>query len=264
MGKKENLPVPEGFFQDIGKDIVLSDSEKKELAKFQDEGMKEEMRGLPVEYPRIKILHVGAAQFQFPDESTAKGFLGVIIHSEASRVWWPWAFGEGPADDDRVPKCFSRDLINPDPSCTQRQSDSCSNCPQNAWGSDPKGGRGKACREVRRLFVLPEGRMTPHWMGITPANLKPLSKYFSVVRDSGVARPQMIVTRFSLLNVKNKENITYSELSLSKGDPLPAGTVYNVIQLKEAIESMLESASPMTEDEYLEKDPPAKDPPKQK
>jgi hypothetical protein len=31
----------------------------------------------------------------------------------------------------------------------------CATCPLSAWGSDPKGGRGKACKETRRLVVLP-------------------------------------------------------------------------------------------------------------
>lgn len=32
---------------------------------------------------------------------------------------------------------------------------SCDGCAMNAWGSDPKGGRGKACKETRRLVLLP-------------------------------------------------------------------------------------------------------------
>jgi hypothetical protein len=32
---------------------------------------------------------------------------------------------------------------------------SCSGCKYNDWGSDPKGGRGKACKETRRLVLIP-------------------------------------------------------------------------------------------------------------
>lgn len=31
----------------------------------------------------------------------------------------------------------------------------CFGCPKNAWGSDPRGGRGKACSQVRRLVLIP-------------------------------------------------------------------------------------------------------------
>lgn len=34
------------------------------------------------------------------------------------------------------------------------QSDSCSGCPRNEWGSDLKGGRGKACKNSRKLAII--------------------------------------------------------------------------------------------------------------
>jgi hypothetical protein len=35
------------------------------------------------------------------------------------------------------------------------QHESCDGCPQNEWGSSPTGGRGKACKQTRRLILLP-------------------------------------------------------------------------------------------------------------
>lgn len=35
----------------------------------------------------------------------------------------------------------------------------CDKCPLMEWGSDPKGGRGKACKETRRLVVMPANAM---------------------------------------------------------------------------------------------------------
>ena len=32
---------------------------------------------------------------------------------------------------------------------------SCAGCPKGAWGSDPRGGRGKACSQIRRLVLAP-------------------------------------------------------------------------------------------------------------
>ncbi len=34
------------------------------------------------------------------------------------------------------------------------QSDSCAGCPRNEWGSDLKGGRGKACKNSRKLAII--------------------------------------------------------------------------------------------------------------
>jgi hypothetical protein len=33
----------------------------------------------------------------------------------------------------------------------------CAGCPKNEWGSSPKGGRGKACTNSRRLWLIPAG-----------------------------------------------------------------------------------------------------------
>jgi hypothetical protein len=41
------------------------------------------------------------------------------------------------------------------PGFAERQERSCGNCPLNQWESDPKGGKGKACKETRRLVIVP-------------------------------------------------------------------------------------------------------------
>ncbi len=61
-------------------------------------------------------------------------------------------------DDPQPPGCFAvakrkEDLAPPD-SAPAPQADSCKECPRNEWGSDPKGGRGKACRNGVKLAIL--------------------------------------------------------------------------------------------------------------
>lgn len=46
--------------------------------------------------------------------------------------------------------------MGPDPDLvTEAQATSCNDCPKFEWGTDPNGGRGKACKEKRRLALLP-------------------------------------------------------------------------------------------------------------
>lgn len=56
------------------------------------------------------------------------------------------------------PVCFAfgRELteMKPHASATNKQHTTCHGCPQNAWGSGDKG-RGKACKNVNRLAVIP-------------------------------------------------------------------------------------------------------------
>lgn len=56
------------------------------------------------------------------------------------------------------PVCFAfaekDEDLKPHPDAAQPQAASCAECPKNAWGSDPGGGKGKACKNVRRLAMI--------------------------------------------------------------------------------------------------------------
>src|SRR5690606_5182325 len=58
-----------------------------------------------------------------------------------------------------APQCraLSYGGVDRDPSekSEERQSDLCDTCPKNEWGSDRNGGRGKDCKNSRRLAVIP-------------------------------------------------------------------------------------------------------------
>ena len=59
-----------------------------------------------------------------------------------------FAFGK-PIPDGNVPPMVPHD------DAESQQHEECEGCPMDAWGSDPGGGRRKACKEIRRLAVLP-------------------------------------------------------------------------------------------------------------
>ncbi len=68
---------------------------------------------------------------------------------------------EGKFDPNNLssPICFAYsengEDMAPHPASSQPQSESCDACPHNKWGSDPDGGRGKACKNGRSLAVIP-------------------------------------------------------------------------------------------------------------
>jgi len=57
------------------------------------------------------------------------------------------------------PKCFAIATaatgMAPSDASEGKQHTTCEGCPQNEWGSSANGGKGKACRETRRLLILP-------------------------------------------------------------------------------------------------------------
>lgn len=69
-----------------------------------------------------------------------------------SKTWYEGGWDE---NNSNPPDCASANGVFPDAGVAKKQSNVCATCPKNAWGSDPKGGRGKACQDHRRLAVVP-------------------------------------------------------------------------------------------------------------
>ena len=229
----------------------LTPEQEKEIQALRNEEMKE-AQGLPITHPRIKILHGGAGLFQYENsEETTKKFNALLVLVDPSRVYWAEAMGSG--DGKKQPDCYSRDLLIPDPQIKEPQSSKCTGCPHNEWGSEVKDdgsqGRGKACKEIRRLFFIPEGHLTPHWMSIPPSSLRPLSKFMTMIRDRGFKKPQEVVVRFSLINKDDGGGNAYSELALDVGEKVSDRALYMISTFKKEIEGVLTIAAPVTKEQ---------------
>lgn len=254
------------FFEEIAGDLTpLSEADQKAIADFRKEGMKEEAKGLPILAPRIDILHQGAAAFKFREETEdrqlQKTFQGILLHVDPQRAWWESGIGEGGKDgkaagaSGQVPDCYSRDLIVPDPASVKQQAARCDQCPHNQFGSDRKGGRGKDCKEARRVFLMVEGKLDPHVMTVPATSLKSLKKYFTFIAERSLGRPQCVLTKFSLATVANKEGTEYSELVLTFVKPLDERVVFLALQAKRGLEDMLKTAVPITRGDYVPDEP---------
>jgi hypothetical protein len=79
----------------------------------------------------------------------------VVIHSIFENQLYK---GRYDANNPSTPICFAfsetEDDLKPHPDSPEPQAESCDVCPNNVWGSDPDGGRGKACKNVRRLALV--------------------------------------------------------------------------------------------------------------
>jgi hypothetical protein len=242
------------FFNAFGEGKSLTQADQAKLDAFEKEGMKQERFGLPLSYPVLKIVHQGNASFAYPEESglpPVREFVGVIVHIDPARVWWKKSFSE--SGGGAMPDCFSRDLLRPDPACEDPVSKTCAACPNNQWGSDvkPDGslGKGKACRETRRVFVIPSGHVVPYVMLLTPSNLKPLSKYLTSLGDAKVARPQMVATKFKSMNVPNADGVKYTEVAFEMVGKLSPASVLEILGFKQMIEGSVANAAPVTKEE---------------
>jgi hypothetical protein len=79
----------------------------------------------------------------------------VVIHSVFENQLYANKYNP---NDQQPPICYafgeSDEDLKPHKESAKPQAESCAVCPNNEWGSDPGGGRGKACKNVRRLAMI--------------------------------------------------------------------------------------------------------------
>lgn len=80
----------------------------------------------------------------------------VVMAASFRNVWYA-----GRYDPNNIvnPNCFALgeddDNLAPHPNVSEPVHPTCKGCPKNEWASDPNGGRGKACKQTRRLVLIP-------------------------------------------------------------------------------------------------------------
>lgn len=149
---------------------VTADSE------FTAEELAEDMEGLQLNFPRVKIPSGGSLQFEIPSDDPenpdySKTLEGIILFNHPNNAYWP----EGSEyDDNSNPLCSSVDGKNgigtPGGSCTA--------CAMNVFGSAAEG-RGKACKNMRVLYLLRSGEFMPLQVTLPPTSLKPFREFMN-------------------------------------------------------------------------------------
>lgn len=115
--------------------------------------------------PQIKILRE-TPMFELPDGTPVKELVGHILYWHNANQYYAKAFGEG---EQLPPDCFSSNGVAPDGG-EAMQDCTCKDCPFNQYGSAPDG-KGKACSNTIRLYVLLDGDVIPVLIKASPSSL---------------------------------------------------------------------------------------------
>lgn len=109
------------------------------------------------ERPSLSKISLKAGIISYGGQPVKDNALEVIILAAIYKN----VYYKGKYDPNNIvnPNCFAfsetdNDLA-PSDVVTSPVNAACDGCPNNEWGSDPSGGRGKACKEGRRLVLLP-------------------------------------------------------------------------------------------------------------
>lgn len=167
----------------------------------------EEMDGDMPDYPTIKIPAGGITSFEIPSDDPdnpemVKALTGVIVYHHKSNAWWD---GDGTPTEGQAPDCVSYD----GKTGTGAPGGDCATCPLNAFGSG-EGGKGKACKNTERLYLVTDGSILPFRITVSPASLKAYRQYKTnqVMKGRKVCD---VVTEISLKKVTNGAGQPYSE-----------------------------------------------------
>jgi hypothetical protein len=141
-----------------------------------------------------------------------------------------YAFSEGAAD------------LAPHPESPEPQAENCASCPKNAWGSDPAGGKGKACKNVRRLALIAADDLdkvdsAPVYLAKIPiTSVKNWATYASEVSNVLKRPPLGVKTIMAVVpNAKTQFQVEFSFNGKVEDD----GTIQSLLNRNEAVKPLL-------------------------
>lgn len=201
------------------------------------EAIAEEMDGLgSIPYDRVKIPSGGGAAFEIPTEdeenpTVATEIVGIILDHHPVNSRWKEAYN----GSEEKPLCSSYDGKQGVEVETGIISD-CADCPYNVFGSAADG-RGKACKNSHRVYVLREGNPVPLVLTLPPTSIKYLRDYIAKSIVLKGMRSYDVLTKITLKKEKSADGIAYSRACFTYVDKLAAGQAMLTKEMAETIKA---------------------------
>ena len=181
-------------------------------SKFSSAELADDMDGLQLSFQRAKIPGGGVLQFELPGEDPenpdyVKTLEGVSLFNHCANSYWP---AGSEYDDNTPPQCQSVDgkVGYGDPGGI------CEACDYNKFGSDPNGG-GKACKNMRVLYLLRSGEMMPIQLSLPPTSIRP---YTTFVNSAFLLRGRRVCSGLVQIGLRkgSSNGFTYSVATFKK------------------------------------------------
>ena len=156
---------------------------------------------------RAKVAAGGAKRFDLlicgeDTDASASSVVGVVFHHHLCNAY----FSED-GEKKSPPLCSSLDGVTG----TVRESGevrSCAECPYNEYGSSAKG-RGKACKNMIRLYLLTEGIPAPLVISLPPTSIEKWRNYRLSLLAVNHLKVDEVVTELTILKAENAKGDAY-------------------------------------------------------
>ena len=181
-----------------------------------------------------------------------KEISGVIIFTHRMNGYWPGSYGSGESGEDKIPVCSSMD------GKTGLWRDTgeirnCENCPMNQFGSadDGKGGqtKGKACKNMRRLYMMLDGDPNFYLLSVPPTSIKEVNRQLvKIMGSKGIPYTGLIVS-LKLERAVNSNGVAYSKVLIEKKGLLPPAASAQAKEMRRQIKEQYQNLA-ITLDDY--------------
>ncbi|MFZ5831263.1 MAG: hypothetical protein ACOY3P_14320 [Planctomycetota bacterium] len=187
------------------------------------------------DFNRVKVPTGGGTSWTLETvdgDVSLKHLDGIILYSTRRRAFWK---DQNPTASP--PDCASADMMQG----AGTPGGMCEVCPMNQYGS-AHNGVGKACKEVRLLFLLRSGQVLPNLISVPPGSLKNAKKYLLGLATAGIPY-HGAVTRLSLDKASNAQGVSYAKINFAKVSTLDAESHKAILALVRRMESTFKAAA---------------------
>lgn len=211
-----------------------------------------ELKGLAAPQPqRIKVPAGGGLVFEIPTDDpncpdTVKELRCIVLAHHPINRFYLRGMEDGDAQEGAAPDCMSYD----GESGTHRETGevmSCGTCDLNQFGSG-KNGKGKACSNRHRLYLMLENEPIPYILEVPPTSLKGLGTYlYNLIYRRGRGSPS-VVTKLTLKKAEGGSGVKYSEVQFAFAGNLPDNMARAAMRLGESIEQKAKAQNTLLDD----------------
>ena len=171
-----------------------------------------------------QFISVRAGQIQYNGAGVAGNKLDVIVvENVLENCYYE---GEWDADNPQPPVCFAfgreSDEMSPHEKSAKPQHDTCHGCPNNEFGSAEKG-KGKACKNIMRLALLPAKPLTNEainksevaYMKLPVTSVKGFSAYVRRLNTLHELPPFAFITQIGAVpDAKTQFKVTFDDTEM--------------------------------------------------
>ncbi len=203
---------------------------------------------------KIKIPSGGGLAYEVQGEEETdveymKEINAVVVFTHRVNGFWAGSYGDD--DQNKAPICSSMDGKT-GVRIDSGEIVSCETCPLNQFGSatDQKGNqaKGKACKNMRRLYLMMDGDPNFYLLTVPPTSIKDVNKQLAKIMAGGTPYTGLVL-KFTLEKTKNAAGVEYSKVVISKAGLLPPAVSSIAQEMRRQIKEQYQSMA-ITMDDY--------------